>query len=63
MAQEVRRLRPDIPVVICTGFSDAFSEAQSEAVGVRHFMHKPIIMRDLAETICRALAGEAPADA
>ena len=48
-------IRPDIPVVLCTGFSEMISEEKAEAIGVREFVMKPIIMKDMANTIRKVL--------
>ncbi len=41
LAREVLKLRPDIPVILCTGYSDLISEAACERIGVRALMMKP----------------------
>jgi CheY-like chemotaxis protein len=55
LAGELLKIRPDLPIVICTGFSEAISPQEAMDVGVREFMLKPIAMRQLAETVRRAL--------
>ncbi len=51
MAEAILRIRPDIPIILCTGFSEAVSPQQAKTLGIREFMLKPIVMRHLAETI------------
>ena len=48
-------VRPGLPVILCTGFSEALTPEQAKDAGVREFMMKPIGMRQLAEAIKRAL--------
>jgi PAS domain S-box-containing protein len=55
LVQEMLRLRPDLPVILYTGFSETIDEEQARALGVRDFVLKPLSMRDLAERIRRAL--------
>ncbi|MCJ7618001.1 MAG: hybrid sensor histidine kinase/response regulator, partial [Desulfobacterales bacterium] len=55
LAKEVLRIRPDIPFILCTGYSDMITEETARALGIRAFVMKPIMMRDLAETIRKAL--------
>jgi CheY-like chemotaxis protein len=55
LVQEMLRLRPDLPVILYTGFSETIDEEQARALGVRDFVLKPLSMRDLAERIRKAL--------
>lgn len=58
LAQKLRTIRPDIPIILCTGFSETFAKQQAESLGVSGILMKPIIMRDLAELIRSALTGK-----
>ncbi|MFC2155113.1 ATP-binding protein [Acidobacteriota bacterium] len=51
LAEEVRRIKPGIPIIFCSGFSAALSDEQIEAFGLCDFVMKPIIKRDLARVI------------
>ena len=55
LAQEILRIRPGIPIILCTGFSEYISEEKAKALGIREFVMKPLIMKDLAKAIRRAL--------
>jgi PAS domain S-box-containing protein len=55
LAQRFMRLRPDIPVILCTGFSEAMTQEKAKAIGVREFIMKPIVQRQIAEAIRRVL--------
>jgi PAS domain S-box-containing protein len=55
MAACMRELRPDLPVIICTGFSDRIDERTARAAGIRALLLKPLMARDLAEAIRAAL--------
>jgi PAS domain S-box-containing protein len=55
LAREVRGLRPGIPIIICTGYSDKVSEATIKEAGIREMFMKPVDLRQLAEGIRRAL--------
>lgn len=63
LVQEVLRIRPDLPVIMMTGFSHTMNADQARSLGVRAFLHKPLLQRDLAPAIRRALdkAGAPPA--
>ncbi len=51
LAKEIMRIRTDIPIIICTGFSESINEKKAKAIGIRAFLMKPVVMRELAETI------------
>ncbi|MCP3900116.1 MAG: PAS domain S-box protein [Desulfobacteraceae bacterium] len=48
---ELTKIRPDIPVLLCTGFSDTMSEEKAESLGINGFLLKPIVITDLAHKI------------
>ena len=52
----VRRLfevRPDIPTILCTGYSESVSKEDAEKLGVRAFVMKPLSRMELAGTVRR----------
>jgi PAS domain S-box-containing protein len=55
LALEIRRLRPDIPVVIMSGYVDTGFAALARSAGVREVLRKPLESRDIAEALARAL--------
>lgn len=55
LAQRLMEVRPDIPVILCTGFSEKMSEEKAKKVGLKGFIMKPIIRREIAKAIRRAL--------
>ncbi len=61
IAAEALRLRPDLPIILCTGYSEAVNAREARAAGIREFLMKPYAARDIAETIRRALASPPPA--
>lgn len=54
-AKKLLSIRPDIPIVLCTGFSDLITEEKAMAMGIREFVMKPILMSDFAKTIKKVL--------
>jgi CheY-like chemotaxis protein len=48
LAKEFMKIRPDIPIILCTGFSDVISEEEAKAIGIREFIMKPIVISDIA---------------
>lgn len=57
LAGEIKKIKPDIPVIICTGFSERINRDNAEAIGVNAFLMKPIVKTDMAKTIRRVLDG------
>jgi PAS domain S-box-containing protein len=57
LAREILKIRPDIPVILCTGFSETITKEKVLAAGIRDFMMKPVKIRDLAESVHNVLAG------
>ncbi|MEW6349020.1 MAG: PAS domain S-box protein [Thermodesulfobacteriota bacterium] len=55
LAQELMAIRPDIPIILCTGFSELISEHEAEALGIRALVMKPILRNRIAETVRRVL--------
>jgi len=55
LAKAMMRVRPDIPVIICTGFSHQIDEEKALAMGIRAFVMKPFVVKEIAETIRKVL--------
>ncbi len=56
LAQELLAIRPDLPIVLATGYSEQVDEQTSKAAGIREYIKKPIEIRVLAEIIEEVLA-------
>ena len=55
LARELIGIRPEIPVIFCTGYSAGINQRQAAAKGIRAFVSKPMLRRDIAETIRNVL--------
>jgi PAS domain S-box-containing protein len=55
LVAELRRIRPDIPIILCTGFSHLMNAEQAQALGVDAFIMKPRVTQELAMTIKQVL--------
>jgi PAS domain S-box-containing protein len=51
LAEKLLQIRPDIPVILCTGFSSMIDEQKALSMGIRTFISKPILKREIAEAI------------
>ena len=56
LAREILNLRPDMPIILCTGFSDAVSYDRLRDIGIGDFIMKPILKHDLIASISRLLS-------
>jgi CheY-like chemotaxis protein len=55
LAREIRPLRPDLPIVLMSGYSGAQLHERARAVGIREVLRKPLQSRDIAECFGRVL--------
>jgi PAS domain S-box-containing protein len=55
LARKVLTLRPEMPVILCTGFSEMIDRERARAAGIGAFLVKPVSMRELAETVRKVL--------
>ncbi len=51
----LRQLRPDIPVVLYTGYNEMITSEKADALGIQEFLYKPLSMNMLAEAVKRAV--------
>jgi len=56
LAREVHTLRPDLPVMLMSGYRGPQLNASAQAAGVIGILHKPLLARDIAESLARALS-------
>ena len=52
---ELTKIRPDIPILLSTGFSETMSEEKAASLGINGFLLKPIVMKDLSHKIREVL--------
>ena len=48
LSAQILKLRKDIPIILCTGFSETMSEEKAMSLGIKGFLIKPIVMEDLS---------------
>ena len=51
LTQELLEIRPDIPVILCTGYSKRLSAQKASDMGVKAIAYKPIVKEELAKKI------------
>jgi CheY-like chemotaxis protein len=55
LAVEFHKLRPDLPVILCTGFSETIDQQPSGASGIQGYLMKPVVMQALAGMVRQVL--------
>ncbi|OGQ98588.1 MAG: hypothetical protein A2505_01880 [Deltaproteobacteria bacterium RIFOXYD12_FULL_55_16] len=55
LALELKKIRPEIPIILCTGFSATMDEAKARALGIEAFFMKPVLIKEITEAIRRIL--------
>ena len=51
LSREILAIRPDIPVILCSGYSSIISEDKANAIGIRKYIMKPITQKTIASLI------------
>ena len=60
LAGEMLKQRPDVPIILCTGYSEHMSEEQAREIGIRAYVMKPYLIQDLAKMVRQVLDGRKP---
>jgi PAS domain S-box-containing protein len=55
MARRMLQIRPDLPIILCTGYSSLISEDKALAMGIKGFALKPLAKKDIAMLIRKVL--------
>ena len=55
LAEQIHRIRPDIPIVLMSGFATAALATRARDAGVIEVLAKPLVARDIARCLANAL--------
>jgi signal transduction histidine kinase/CheY-like chemotaxis protein len=55
LARKLMRIRPDIPIILCTGFNALITPEKAKRLGIREFIMKPVKLQKMAQVIRSAL--------
>jgi len=55
LSREVMKIRPELPIIMCTGFSHIISKEKAHEIGIKAFVMKPLARKDLADMVRRVL--------
>lgn len=62
LAQELLRIRPQLPIIVCTGYSETIDVGKAKTLGIRALLMKPFITQVLATTMRQILDGKEISD-
>lgn len=57
LAADFIKVRPELPIILCSGYSDSLSPDTARQLGIREFLSKPVTIADFARAIRRVLDG------
>ena len=55
LAEEILSVRPGMPIILCTGFSYLVSKEKAHELGIRKYLTKPVLKKDLAIAVREVL--------
>ncbi len=55
LTKEILKIRTDMPVILCTGFSEKIDAEKAKEIGIRQYIEKPLNRRDLAKLVRKVL--------
>ena len=58
MALEMMKIRPELPVILCTGYSSQINREKAIKCGIQGFVNKPLVRKELAEIVRCVLGGD-----
>jgi CheY-like chemotaxis protein/anti-sigma regulatory factor (Ser/Thr protein kinase) len=56
LAGELIKVRPNIPIILCTGFSERMTKEEACSSGIKDFLFKPVTLDELAQAIRNVLS-------
>ncbi len=55
LARKIKSIRSNVPIIVCTGFSERISEDKFEQIGIEGLLMKPIVKSELAKTVRKVI--------
>ncbi|HEU5081105.1 MAG TPA: ATP-binding protein [Opitutaceae bacterium] len=55
LAEKILKIRPDVPILLITGYSATLSAESARNVGIREMLFKPLTLQTLSEVVHRSL--------
>nr|MBA3967105.1 PAS domain S-box protein [Nitrospirales bacterium] len=60
LSREILKIRPDLPIILCTGFSHTIDNEKALEQGISAFLYKPILLDQLSQTLTQVLSHSKP---
>lgn len=58
LARKLLQIRPQHPIILCTGYSNLVNEEQAKLYGIQGFLMKPLTMKEIGMKLQEVLAGQ-----
>jgi len=58
LARRILEIRPHMPIILCTGYSELINDDRAREQGIRALIMKPIVRKELAESVRKALQSQ-----
>jgi len=58
LSEELLKIRPDIPIILCTGYSEIATPEKVKAAGIGELIMKPVVLQQLAQAINKVLTAQ-----
>jgi len=58
LSKKLLKIRPDLPIILCTGYSSLIDKVRSQTIGIREYAMKPVNKHVLAGLIRKVLDGD-----
>ena len=55
LSKSVQEIRPGMPIILCTGYSNSINPKEAERIGIKQCIYKPVSMRDMPGIVRRVL--------
>ncbi len=54
-SQKIIKVRPNIPIILCTGFSALINKEKAQEMGIKEYVMKPVLLADIAKIVRKVL--------
>jgi PAS domain S-box-containing protein len=55
LARELIAIKPEIPIIMCSGFSESIGRERAQAIGIKEFLMKPVTISDMSQLVRKVL--------
>ena len=55
LAKEILDICPDMPIILCTGFSEKIDDEKAKELGIRKYIEKPFTIPDFSTAVRKVL--------